>query len=108
MAAGDVRLGRARRPSRAVVQRRRRAVPPARLAALTTRPVRACRARRMSAVRIQDEPRLTIHHASGGLPIRVELLRDAVLLAGAILAVLVALPVLLEVASAALAARVEI
>lgn len=90
----------ARRPSRVKVQPRRPAVPAARLAALNTRPKRVQRARRLSAVRIQDRSRLRFPDTGHWLPLGIEVLRAVLLLAAAILAVFVALPALLEFAAA--------
>ncbi len=90
----------ARRPSRLNVHPRRPAVPAARLAALNTRPMRVRRARRLSAVRMQDRSRLRLPDSGHRLPLGIELLRAVVLVAAAILAVLVVLPTLLELAAA--------
>ena len=90
----------ARRPSRLNVQPRRPAVPAARLAALNTRPMSVHRARRLSAVRMQDRSRLRLSDTGHQLPLGIELLRAVVLLAAAILAVLIVLPTLLEFAAA--------
>lgn len=90
----------ARRRPRGNVHVRRRAVPPARLAALNTRPTRNQRARRLSAVRahVQSNPRIRDRASRSALGI--ELVRAMLLLAGAVVAVLVALPILLEFAAA--------
>ena len=93
-----VRLAGARRPRRVKVQRGRQTVSPARLVALNTKPVRFLRARRLSAVHAQ--PRSRIRYSGHRLPLGIELVRIVLLFAGAFLAVLVALPVLLEFAAA--------
>jgi hypothetical protein len=93
-----VRFAGARRPTRVKAQRRRQTVSPARLAALNARPVRVLRARRLSAVHVQ--PRSRIRDTGDRLPLGIELVRVLLLFAGALLAVLVVLPVLLEFAAA--------
>lgn len=93
----QVRSSGARRLARAKVEPRRPAIPPARLAALDTRPVRIRRARRLAAVRISDpSSRLRTRETGHRLSLGIELLRAVVLVAGAIVAVLVLLPELLE------------
>jgi len=95
-----VGLAGARRRSRVRVRPRRPAIPPARLAALNTRSMRARRSRRLSALLSLDPSRLRVTHTGHRLPLGIELLRAVVGVACAILAVLVALPALIEVAAA--------
>jgi len=92
----------ARRPSRVKVRPGRPAVPAARLAAFDARPMRIRRTSRLSAVRIRDQPPLRVHDTGHHWPLGIELLRAVLLIAGAILAVLVVLPAVLEFASASL------
>jgi hypothetical protein len=90
----------ARRPPRVRIRRRRPAVPPARLARLNAGPSRTLRARRLSAVSIGARSRPRMHDVSRSFPLGVELVRVLILLALAVFAVIVALPALLEFASA--------
>jgi hypothetical protein len=90
----------ARHPPRVIVRRRRPAVPPARLTAPITKSTSDRRARRPSAVRVHAHSGSGIRETAPGLALGIELVRAVLLLAAAILAVLVALPVLLQLAAA--------
>jgi hypothetical protein len=90
----------ARRPPPVKVHPQRPAVPPARLTAPTTKSTRDHRARRLSAARVHAQSGSRIRETAPRLAFGIELVRAVLLLAGSVLAVLVALPVLLELAAA--------
>jgi len=90
----------ARRPRRINVPRRRRpAVSRAQRTLPSTRSMRGFRARRASTVG-NHIPASRIRAVGPQLPLRIDVVRTVLLLAGALLAVLVALPALLESAAA--------
>jgi hypothetical protein len=89
----------ARRPPRVKVHPRRPAVPPARLAWPNTRRTSDRRARRLSTVRVRVRSNSRIRDMSPRLPLGIELVRAVLLLAVAVLAVVVALPALLDFAA---------
>jgi hypothetical protein len=93
-AVGAPRLPRVR------IRRRRLAAPPGRLDRLNAGLSRTMRARRLSAVSVRARPRPRIRDVSRSLPLGVELVRVVILLAFAVFAVIVALPALVEFASA--------
>ena len=89
-----------RRPPRIKIQRLRRpAVSPARLSALNKSSTRRHRRRTPSAVRVQVRSRRS-RATAARLPLGIDVIRVVLLLAGAVLAVLVVLPALLEYAAA--------
>jgi hypothetical protein len=92
----------AHRPPRVRIQRRRPAVPPARLTWLNARAARNPWARRPSAVSVRVRTSSRTRDTGHRLPIGIELVRVLILLTMAVLAVIVVLPILLESAAAPL------
>jgi hypothetical protein len=91
----QIRSVGARRPSRVIVHHRRPTLPPARLTALGPKP-RDRRARSRSGGRVFAGSGSQFGKVAPRSALRIEVVRAVVLVAGAVLAVLFALPVLLE------------
>ena len=95
----QTRFVHAHRPPRAIARSRRQAVRFARQAA-PARQTPSRRAGRSSPGRVDVGSRSVLHQTVPRQELEFELIRAVVLLAGSILAVLVALPVVLELAAA--------
>lgn len=95
-----VRSAAKRRPPRVETYLRRPAVARARLTGLNSRASRDQRAGRLAAARIDARSRVRLRAAGHRLPVGMELVRVAMLVALATLAIVHALPALLELAAA--------
>ena len=95
-----VNTARAHRLPRAKSNRQRPPVHRDRLVWLNARPTKDRRVRRLSAARIGARPRVRVQAIGPQLPLAIELVRAAVLVALAVFAITVVLPALLALATA--------